>query len=42
MKASGSEIKKIYINDASYPDMLRSIKDSPEILYFMGDISIAS
>ena len=42
MKASGSEIKKIYINDTSYPDMLRSIKDSPEILYFMGDISIAS
>lgn len=42
MKVSGSEIKKIYINDASYLDMLRSIKDSPEILYFMGDISIAS
>lgn len=37
-----NEIKSIKITDAQYPKLLKYIKDPPEILYYIGDLSLAS
>ncbi|HPD90405.1 MAG TPA: DNA-processing protein DprA [Bacillota bacterium] len=36
------EIKKITAMEAGYPSLLKEIPDPPNILYYMGDISLAS
>lgn len=35
------EIKKVYINEESYPDLLREIKDPPDPLYYAGNLQLA-
>ena len=34
------EIKKVYINEENYPQLLREIKDPPDPLYYSGDLSL--
>lgn len=36
----GFEIKKVYINEENYPELLRQIKDPPDPLYYTGDLAL--
>jgi len=36
------KIKKVKIDDKDYPELLKYISNPPEILYYIGDISLAS
>lgn len=35
------DIKKVYINEENYPELLREIKDPPNPLYYIGDLGLA-
>ena len=34
------EIKKIYINEENYPELLKSITDPPNPLYYIGNLKL--
>lgn len=36
------EIKKVYINEEKYPQLLKEIADPPDPLYYVGDLSLAN
>jgi DNA processing protein len=34
------KIKKVYINEEKYPEMLKTIADPPNPLYYIGNLSL--
>lgn len=42
MKEFTANVRMVTILEKAYPDLLRQIKDPPETLYYLGDLSLAS